>query len=563
MLGFLTAYRRSLGTRFGIFIGAVLIPLFIVTSLVILDYQKSAFHKLTTEIQTAFSGIRELNITTAKAEDTAKLEKLGNLLAAIAPAAIASYDFTSLTKYAQTAAETPGVCEITYKSPEGKTMAQAKTAGHTPASAAREFQIVHEGSKMGTVVIGYNNDLLDKKIADMDKIFSDNKDSLSKSQAEALFDIALSITISLTIVFILTQGMIIFLFRKFVSAPIHESVEDMNSLARGNLNIDIKQANREDEIGSIAEALQVFKKNAVEREELQRLEKEKDEIAKRRAVKITELSERFDANVRSFFHDLEAALASLESSATELASLAQSTTARATAISNSSQRVNESVSSVAHASEELTGSIREISTQINASTQLIHKTVDQTAKTAEQSELLMNYANKVNSVLDLISNISHQTRLLSLNATIEAERAGDMGKGFAVVAGEVRVLASQTEDSVKQIQQTITDVQNASNHISTALTQTRQNVDAVNSASSVMASAAEEQSSVTSGIAQTMQDAARATNEVTRSIDQIVDSVAKTSAASDALNDASTTLNQKARELRQNVETFLQNIKSA
>jgi len=563
MIKLLTAYQRSLGTRFGLFIGLVLIPLFIVTTFVILGLQNDAFNKLAGQFQTAFSTVRESNISSAKQEASQNIEKLGGLLAAIAPAAIASYDFTSLTKYAATAVETPGVCEISYKTPDGKTMAHAMTKNHSPTNSTREFTIEHEGTKMGVVVVGYSNEILDNKIAEMDKIFGENKTALETSQQKALIAIAISIAISLTVVFILTQGMIVFLFRKFASGPIHESVEEMNHLAHGNLNIAIRQVHRQDEIGAIAGALQVFKKNAIEREELQKLEKQKDESAKQRAERITVLSENFDANVRQFFHDLEAALASLESSASELATLAQSTTVRATAISNSSQRVNESVNTVAQNSEDLTGSIREISQQINASTQLIHKTVDQTAKTSEQSELLMSYANKVNGVLDLISNISHQTRLLSLNATIEAERAGDMGKGFAVVAGEVRVLASQTEDSVKQIQQTITDVQNASIHISSALGQTRQNVDAVNSAAAVMSTAAEKQSSVTSNISQTMQEAAKATNEVTRSIEQIVDSVAKTSAASDALNEASSSLNQKARELRHNVESFLQNIKSA
>lgn len=563
MISLLASFKRSLGTQFSVFIGALLIPLFIITGIVIISIQSEAFHNLSGEVKGAFTNIREINITAAKKEDSEKIEKLGNLLAAIAPAAIASYDFTSLVKYAQTASETPGVCQIIYKTPDGKTMAEAKTKDFTNCAGTKDFPIVNEGSKMGSVMIGFHGKLLEEKIAQMDSEFSEKEAFLNGVQHLALKKIGITIAGSLMLVSILTLGAIIFLFKRSIASPIHTSVEYMGKLADGILNIDIKYKDRQDEIGSIARALEIFKRNGIEREELQKHEKEKDEIARLRAQKITELSTLFDTGVRDFFHDLETAIASLESASTELTELTQATTARTAAISTSSQMVNQSVSTVAQASEELSGSIREISQQINASTQLIHKTVDQTSKTAEQSELLMSYAQKVNGVLDLISNISHQTRLLSLNATIEAERAGDMGKGFAVVAGEVRVLASQTEDSVKQIQQTITDVQNASSHISEALDQTKKNVDAVNNASSIMSGAADKQSTVTSGISRTMQDAARATNDVAQSLEQIAQAVAKTSTASTSVNEATSTLSQKAHLLRRNVEEFLSEIKRA
>lgn len=563
MMSILTSYKKSLGARFSLFIGALLVPLFILTGGIILVYQQQAFGNLDQEVQNTFATIRELNIQGAKAEEKAKIEKLGNLLAAIAPAAIASYDFTSLVKYAQTAVETPGVCQIVYKTDTGNEMAKAQSKDHIEASESHEFQIMNDGTKMGIVVVHTSSKLLEKKIEAMDAEFTERRAFLDGVQANAMMKLAMAIGGSLLIVAGLTLGLVVFLFKKFVAAPVHESVASMNHLAEGNLDIHIHHTSRQDEIGSIAKALEVFKRNAVEREELRRHEKEKDETAKRRAHKITELSSDFDSSVRDFFRDLEGSLNSLESAARELTSLAQTTTAKTTAISDASQQVNESVHTVAQASEELSGSIREISQQINASSQLIHKTADQTAKTAEQSDMLMTYANKVNAVLELISNISHQTRLLSLNATIEAERAGDMGKGFAVVAGEVRVLASQTEDSVKQIQQTISDVQNASSHISTALEQTKKNVDAVNNASSIMSTAAEKQSNVTTGISHTMQGAAKSTSDVAQSIEKIAESVSKTSSACVSVNEATSTLGEKARQLRGKVEEFLQNIKTA
>lgn len=76
---------------------------------------------------------------------------------------------------------------------------------------------------------------------------------------------------------------------------------------------------------------------------------------------------------------------------------------------------------------------------------------------AQMQELTAN-AGKIREVLEIISDIADQTNLLALNASIEAARAGEMGRGFAVVADEVRQLAAKTQNSLLQINQSVTGV---------------------------------------------------------------------------------------------------------
>ncbi|SET02777.1 methyl-accepting chemotaxis protein [[Clostridium] polysaccharolyticum] len=80
----------------------------------------------------------------------------------------------------------------------------------------------------------------------------------------------------------------------------------------------------------------------------------------------------------------------------------------------------------------------------------------------EQMKALVDKANKVRSVTDVIHEIASQTNLLALNASIEAARAGEAGKGFAVVADEIRSLADSTKDSIAQIEQILTELEESS-----------------------------------------------------------------------------------------------------
>lgn len=165
---------------------------------------------------------------------------------------------------------------------------------------------------------------------------------------------------------------------------------------------------------------------------------------------------------------------------------------------------NQAIEAVTTSLQELTSSIADISRSTGTARDAVQDVQRQSENASSSVSQLMKSAESMSAVSALIQNISGQINLLALNAAIEAARAGDAGRGFAVVSDEVKRLASQAEDSTGKINDEIKGIQTIAEHVAQAMKQIQESIHGLVESSNTVASAVEEQSVVTAGIADNM-----------------------------------------------------------
>ncbi|MCE0494772.1 methyl-accepting chemotaxis protein [Vibrio salinus] len=350
-------------------------------------------------------------------------------------------------------------------------------------------------------------------------------------------------TITGTIITLILGLIAAYFIARGITNPINRATEAMADIAHGDGDLTSRLNDRaKDEVGELARQFNYF------------VSKVHDTVVEANLVsqslnssaeKLSQVTEQTGNNIQRQQQETELVATAMNEMVATVQEVAQSASEAAEATEKANKASMHGQSDV----ESVINSINNLSEDI-----------EQTGKVLKQLE---QQSTDIDTVLEVIRSIAEQTNLLALNAAIEAARAGEQGRGFAVVADEVRALASRTQQSTEEIQHIIEQLQQGSKQAvsvmqnsidssrysveqaeqaGTSLQEITSTVDTINAMNIQIASAANEQVSVS--------------DEINRNIANINDAVTQTVDTCEQSENASQELRVLAQQLSQHMSHF-------
>ncbi len=350
-----------------------------------------------------------------------------------------------------------------------------------------------------------------------------------------------------------------------VTGPLSGMVTQMGKLASGNFDVVLPGLGRKDEIGAMAEAVELFKVKAIERAQLEAEHEEAKEraSASERKAEMHRLADVFEDAVGNIAAAVASASGGLETAASTLSGNANTTRQLSGVVAQAANEASVNVQSVASATGQLTGAVSEISHQVHESSRIAGLAVSQAEQTDVRITELSKAATRIGNVVKLITEIAGQTNLLALNATIEAARAGEAGKGFAVVASEGKMLATQTAKATEEIGSQIAAMQAATQDSVSAIKEIGATISRISEIAKTTSSAVEEQTATTRDIAGNIENAIGSTSRVAANIGEVNLAAGETGVASTQVLDSARLLANEGSKLQAEVEKFLATVRAA
>ena len=311
-------------------------------------------------------------------------------------------------------------------------------------------QQLQDGKKPGMAVVEYDFDGTTKYSA-YTILNNENILVLTADESEALAGITTvtGVAVGISAIVVLIAIIISFIMGRRLMRPLVKVSTIIEDVANGNIEADfsvVKESN--DEIGLIIEKMKELTQSIG------------SIVGKIRNSSDTMSSNSYELNDTSSQtlaanNEISKAVEDVAEGSTGMASSISKINENLEEMSRETKNINESVNEIRNQTVAVQDSSKIMNNKIKSMQDSSHKMDDGISAISKRIETVNTTVDKVSNIVSVIEEISSETNLLSLNASIEAARAGDAGKGFAVVAQEIRVLSDNTNTELENIKQII------------------------------------------------------------------------------------------------------------
>jgi methyl-accepting chemotaxis protein len=405
----------------------------------------------------------------------------------------------------------------------------------------------------------------------------------------------------------------VLLVRRQIIRPLGELTSTMLKLADEDLDVEIARMDQENEIGEMARSVAVFKENAIRRQQAEEQRQQAEakiaadlETTTRVVAEYSQLvsqvasgdlsqrltvAEGDDSELSTMGNNLNSMTSDLANIASQIDKSCQDMLGSLTDVTSSTVEQKSAASEQAVAVTQTTTALDEIGTVSQQTMKMAQDLGEMSQRVREEGEqgvevvketlvgmdtirermesiaqtilALSEQTQQIGDITTVVSNIAQQSKMLALNASIEAAKAGEAGQGFSVVAAEVRDLAEQSQQSTAQVQQILQDIRHATDRAVMATEEGNKGVDngvtLVHRTDEIVQRLVEvirETSTATQQIVETVQQESKGIEQVTVAMREINQSTTQFVSTTDQLDEANQRLRGTSETLRDTVSIY-------